>query len=157
MTAMDVLLPVIDEYSQPFWDGALVGELRIQSCGGCGKLRFPPRPMCPSCQSLESSWRTMSGRGTIYSFVLPHPPLLPAYAEVAPYNVALVELEEDPLIRLVGNVVADTDAPINSVDASRLQIGLPVHAVFPVVADGVALLRWVLDKPSDSPGERAER
>ena len=140
----DVLLPVVDEYSQPFWDGALAGELRIQACGSCGRLRFPPRPMCPHCQSREVTWQTMSGRGAIYSFVVPHPPLLPAYAAVAPYNVALVELEEDPLIRLVGNVVAGEDAPINSVDTSTIRIGLSVHAVFDHVSDDVALLRWVI-------------
>ena len=140
----DLLLPVVDEYSQPFWDGALAGELRIQACGGCGRLRFPPRPMCPVCQSVEQTWKTMSGLGTIYSFVVPHPPLLPAYAALAPYNVALVELVEDPLLRLVGNVVADTDAPINSVDPGSLRIGAGVRAVFPRVADDVALLRWVL-------------
>ena len=140
----DLLLPVVDEYSQPFWDGALAGELRIQACGACGRLRFPPRPMCPVCQSVEQTWKTMSGLGTIYSFVVPHPPLLPAYAALAPYNVALVELEEDPLLRLVGNVVADTDAPINSVDPGSLRIGASVRAVFPRVTDDVALLRWVL-------------
>ena len=140
----EVLLPVIDECSQPFWDGALAGELRIQGCGSCGRLRFPPRPMCPACQSRDVEWRTVSGRGTIYSFVVPHPPLLPAYAAVAPYNVALVTIDEDPLIRLVGNVVADADAPINSVDPSELEIGAAVRAVFPRVADGVALLRWVV-------------
>ena len=140
----DVLLPVIDEYSLPFWDGALSDELRIQACGNCDRLRFPPRPMCPHCQSTDVAWRTMSGRGTIYSFVVPHPPLLPAYAAVAPYNVALVELEEDPLIRLVGNVVIEPGAPINSVDISAVQIGRSVRAVFDHVTEDVALLRWVL-------------
>lgn len=140
----DVLLPVVDEYSQPFWDGALAGQLRMQGCGGCGRLRFPPRPMCPHCQSTEDTWQTMSGDGTIYSFVVSHPPLLPAYAAVAPYNVVLVELAEDPRLRVVGNLVAGTDAPINSMDSSLLRIGLSVRAVFPRVAQGVALPRWVL-------------
>lgn len=143
----DILLPVIDEYSQPFWDGALDSDLRIQACGSCERLRFPPRPMCPHCQSRAVQWRTVSGRGTIYSFVVPHPPLLPAYAAVAPYNVALVTIDEDPLIRLVGNVVADTDAPINSVDPAALQIGAAVRAVFPRVSADVAMLRWVLTSP----------
>jgi uncharacterized OB-fold protein len=139
----DVLLPVVDEYSQPFWDGALADELRVQRCGGCGRLRFPPRPMCPWCQSLDAAWETMSGRGTIYSFVVSHPPLLPQFAEVAPYNVALVELDEDPTIRLVGNVVGSPGEPINSVDPATLRIGEPVQAVFERVAEQVALLRWV--------------
>ena len=138
-----LLLPPVDDDSQPFWDGTLAGELRMQACDGCGRLRFPPRPMCPHCRSEASSWKTMSGRGTIYSFVVPHPPLLPAYAEVAPYNVVLVALDEDPTLRLVGNLVTDADAPINSVDASTIQIGAPVQVVFAKVSDDVALPRWV--------------
>ena len=139
----DVLLPVVDEVSQPFWAGALAGELRVQRCGGCDRLRFPPRPMCPWCQSTDVTWDTMSGRGTIYSFVVAHPPLLPAFAAVAPYNVALVELDEDPTIRMVGNVVAAPGEAINSVDSAMLRIGEPVQAVFDRVTDEVALLRWV--------------
>jgi uncharacterized OB-fold protein len=139
----DVLLPVIDEYSQPFWDGALAGELRVQRCAACDRLRFPPRPMCPWCQSTDVEWDTMSGRGTIYSFIVAHPPLLPSFAAVAPYNVALVELDEDPTIRLVGNVVTAAGDPINAVDPATLQVGDPVQAVFDRVTDEVALLRWV--------------
>jgi uncharacterized protein len=138
-----LLLPVVDEVSQPFWDGTAAGELRVQACGECKRLRFPPRPMCPWCQSLAVDWPVMSGRGTVYSFVVPHPPLLPAYAEVAPFNVVLVELEEDPTIRIVGNLVADQDAPINSIDPATIEIGAPVRVVFPRVSDDVALPRWV--------------
>lgn len=142
--SQEFLLPVVDGYSQPFWDGTLAGELRMQACGNCGRLRFPPRPMCPWCQSLDSTWQTMSGEGRIYSFVVSHPPLLPAYAAVAPYNVILVSLVEDPTLRLVGNLVTEPNAEINSVDPSTIEIGLPVRAVFPRVAEDVALPRWVL-------------
>ena len=143
----DLLQPVVvDPVSQPFWDGASDGVLRVQACGACGRLRFPPRPMCPHCQSLDVRWEAMSGRGTIYSFVIPHPPLLPAYAALAPYNVALVALDEDPTIRLVGNVVTGEDAAINSVDPASLAMDLPVRAVFQrgASADDLAILRWVL-------------
>ena len=137
------LLPPVDDVSRPFWDGAAAGELRVQQCGECGRLRFPPRPMCPSCQSLRADWKTMSGQGTVYSFVVPHPPLLPAYAELAPYNVVLVALAEEPTIRMVGNLVSEADAPINSVDPSTIEIGEPVRAVFTEIGEDIALLRWV--------------
>jgi uncharacterized protein len=139
-----VLLPVIDEDSGPFWEGTLAGELRVQACGGCARLRFPPRPMCPWCQSTDVEWKTMSGRGTIYSFVIPHPPLLPAYAAVAPYNAVLVELDEDPTVRMVGNLVAAADAEINSVDPAGIEIGAPVQVVFARISDEIALPRWVV-------------
>ena len=138
-----LLLPQIDDDARPFWEGTLAGELRVQACGGCARLRFPPRPMCPSCQSTAVEWKTMSGRGTIYSFVVPHPPLLPAYAAVAPYNAVLVELDEDPTIRMVGNLVSGPDAQINSVDPETIEIGTPVSVVFARVSEDIALPRWV--------------
>ena len=139
----ETLLPTIDEVSRPFWEGTLAGELRMQACTACGRFRFPPRPMCPHCRSVESTWKAVSGRGTIYSFVVPHPPLLPQFAELAPYNVVLVALDEEPTLRLVGNLVAGADAPINSVDPADIRIGAPVQVVFQRVADGVALPRWI--------------
>ncbi|GAA3058452.1 hypothetical protein GCM10020000_46510 [Streptomyces olivoverticillatus] len=110
-TTDGLLLPVPDADGLPFWEFAARGELRIQACADCRELRFPPRPCCPHCQSFDSEWRRMSGRGRIWSYVLPHPPLLPAYAELAPYNVILVALADAPGIRLVGNLVTARDAP----------------------------------------------
>ncbi|MFD4026967.1 Zn-ribbon domain-containing OB-fold protein [Streptomyces sp. NPDC058576] len=147
-----LLLPVVDEDGAPFWEYAARGELRVQACASaaCGELRFPPRPCCPHCGSFERDWREMSGRGRLWSYVLPHPPLLPAYAEQAPYNAVLVELVEAPHIRLAGNVVASPDAPLNSVDPARLRIGAPVRALFCPVASGgapgVTLVRWLLER-----------
>ncbi|WP_151483215.1 Zn-ribbon domain-containing OB-fold protein [Streptomyces albicerus] len=139
------LTPVIDDDGAPFWQYAAQGELRIQACAApdCGELRFPPRPCCPYCQSFESEWRRMSGKGRIWSYVIPHPPLLPAYAEQAPYNVIAVELAEAPRIRLVGNLVSGPDAPLDSVARERIRIGAKVQVVF----DGTGLPRWVLERP----------
>lgn len=130
----DLLLPVITDESAPFWEGTLAGELRIQECGSCGRLRHPPRPMCPWCRSLDRGWRKVSGRGTVWSFVVPHPPLLPAYAELSPYNVIVVALHEDPTIRLVGNLL-----PLDETDVG---IGEPVEVTFDDPIDGVVLPRW---------------
>ncbi|WP_432137403.1 MULTISPECIES: Zn-ribbon domain-containing OB-fold protein [unclassified Streptomyces] len=137
-----MLTPVTDPDGAPFWEYAARGELRVQYCADCAEPRFPPRPCCPRCQSFASEWRAVSGRGRIWSYVLPHPPLLPDYARCAPYNVVVVELAEHPGIRLVGNVVARADAALDSVPPDRLRIGARVRAVFG--ADG--LPRWVLEE-----------
>lgn len=139
-----MLLPLVDDDSGPFWEGTKAGELRMQACGSCGRLRFPPRPMCPTCHSTEVDWRTMSGKGTVWSFVVAHPPLLPAYAEVAPYNVVVVSLDEEPTLRLVGNIVRSANGEINEVDPSTIEIGAPVSVVFPDPVEGISLPRWVL-------------
>lgn len=130
-----------DPETREFWLGCTRGELLVQTCGECGRKRMPPRPMCPSCRSLDVTWEATSGRATVWSFVVAHPPLLPAYAATAPYNVIVVALDENPTIRFVGNLVEGPDAPLDSVDPETITIGEPVRVVFADV-DGVALPRW---------------
>lgn len=138
-----MLDPVIDSDGAPFWGYARQGELRVQACADCGELRFPPRPCCPHCQSFASEWREVAGHGRIWSYVVPHPPLLPDYADQAPYNVIVVELTDAPRIRLVGNLVAEAGARLDSVPAGRLRIGAKVQVVF----SGEGLPQWVLERP----------
>ena len=124
------LLPAMDEEAGTFFEGTRQGELRIQACGACGKLRHPPRPMCTTCRSTERTWKVVPATGTVWSFVVPHPPLLAPYSEVAPYNVIVVELDADPRIRFVGNLVDGPDGALDSVDPAGIRIGEPVEAVF---------------------------
>ncbi|MEW2164049.1 OB-fold domain-containing protein [Streptomyces sp. NPDC007084] len=140
-----MLSPVPDDDGAPFWEYAARGELRVQDCADCGELRFPPRPCCPHCHSFASTWRAMSGRGRIWSYVVPHPPLLPAYAALAGYNAIVVELADAPRVRLVGNLVSGPGAPLNSVAPDRIRIGARVQAVFAEV-NGVTVPRWVLER-----------
>ena len=95
------LAPSMTADTQFFWDGVKEHRLLIQRCAACGTLRHPPRPMCPHCRALEWDTFEASGRGTVFSFVIPHHPPLPGFEE--PYVVALVDLEEGT--RLVTNVV----------------------------------------------------
>lgn len=136
-------LPLLDDDSTEFWTAAADGRLLIQACGTCSRLRHPPRPMCPWCRSTETAWQEMSGRGRIWSFVVPHPPVLPAFAPFAPYNVCIVELAEDPDLRVVGNLIESPGSPINSVDPTTIRIGEPVRVVFDRVTDDVGLPRFV--------------
>jgi uncharacterized OB-fold protein len=137
------LLPDLEEPTAAgFWDGTARGELRVQACASCGKWRMPPRPMCPYCRSTDVKWDRTSGRGRVWSFIVPHPPLLPAYAEKAPYNAIIVELEEEPMIRYAGNLVATADGEINEIDPATITIGEPVSVVFHQIED-VHLPRWV--------------
>lgn len=137
------LLPDIeDDDAALFWQGTARGELLVQTCAACGQRRMPPRPMCFACRSLAYTWQQLSGHGTIWSFVVAHPPLLPAYQARAPYNVITVALDDDPRLRLVGNLLARPDGPINEIDPSTIRIGEPVRVVFQQV-DDVCLPRWM--------------
>ncbi len=140
----DLLLPPLDPDAAPFWEGAKRGELRVQRCAETGRLIFPPRSMSPWAPHSPPEWITLSGRGTIWSFVVPHPPLLPPYSKLAPYNVIVVALDEDPTIRLVGNLVARPGGAINEIDPHEIEIGAEVQVAFEPLSDDIALPRWVL-------------
>lgn len=127
-------LPRPDDATEPYWQGCREGELRMQRCQPCGHMRFPPRPMCPRCQSFDAGWVAVSGRGRVYSWVVCHPPLLPAFQERAPLVVLLVELDESPDLRIVGNLLGDESGPI--------EIGMPVEVVFEEVTSEVTLPQW---------------
>jgi uncharacterized protein len=137
-------LPELDSESRPFWEGCARGELLVQACGSCGRRRFPPRPMCPACRSMEQRWEPAGETGTVWSFAVPHPPLLPAFQPYAPYVVAVVALDSDPAIRLVGNLVSEPGADIGSVRPEQVRIGAPVRVTFGPATEDVALPQWVL-------------
>jgi len=84
----------------------------------------------------------VSGRGRVWSFIVPHPPLLPGFTELAPYNVIVVEIDEDPTIRLTGNLVLQAGGRPDEIDPATISVGEAVRAVFHRVED-VGLVQWV--------------
>ncbi len=137
------LLPPIDEENESFWDGCRRGELRVQRCADTGRLIFPPRATSPWGRHGEPEWTTVSGRGRIWSFVRPHPPLLPYFAALTPYNVILVALDEDPSIRLTGNLVLREGGAINEIEPDAIRIGAPVRVIFEPLNEAIHLPRWI--------------
>ena len=125
----------IPDYERGFWEGTRNGELCIQQCSDCGLFRHLPMPMCPQCSSLEYGWTAVSGRGFVYSFVIVRHPVHPAIAEKeqVPYNVCMVELEEQEGLRLCSNVLHVTPEDIH--------IDMPVQAALISAVDdpGVVL------------------
>lgn len=92
----------------------LVGEI----CEKCGAKIFPPRDVCPECEKAEQKEVAFSGRGEVYSYsTVYHPPS--GFEEFAPYTVALVQLEEGPMVT----------AQLTDVDADQVKIGMPVEMV----------------------------
>jgi uncharacterized protein len=112
------LAPTVSPDTEFFWTGLRNHELLIQRCGECGTLRNPPRPMCPHCQSLDWDTLDATGRGTVYSWVMPQYPPMP-FLEY-PYIVVLVALQEG--IRLVSNLV--------DIAPERVEVGMPVEVCF---------------------------
>ena len=121
------LAPTVTPDTAFFWDGVKERRLPIQRCRGCAALRHPARPMCPHCQSLEWDTVDASGRGKLYSFVMPQHPVYPWFDY--PYVGALVELEEG--VRLVSNLV--------DCSPEEAAIGMDVQVVYREFDDGLVL------------------
>ncbi len=113
-------LPQLTPENSAFWQGGANGELLIERCNDCQRWQHPPGPICRACGSRSVQPRPVSGRGRVFSFTINHQPWTPALA--VPNAIAIVELEEQPGLRFVSNVV---DCPVESV-----AIGMAVRVQF---------------------------
>ncbi len=125
-------IPVADEASKPFFDGANEGKLMLVKCSQCGTHRLPGRERCLDCWSTESEWTQASGKGKLYTYGIMHQKYHPAFADVTPYNYAIVELDEGP--RLVTNIV--------DCEHDDLKTDMSVEAVFDHVSEEATLIRF---------------
>ena len=93
---------------------ALVGEV----CPHCEAKIFPPRDVCPECSGEAKTPYSFSGRGEIYSYTTVHN-APEGFQESAPYAVALVKLEEGPVVT----------AQLTDLGDEPVEIGMPVEMV----------------------------
>lgn len=110
--------PVVTLDAKFYWDNATEGKFVAQQCSDCGEFRFPPRPMCPHCHSLDTDITELSGRGRVYTWIRPQHPKPMGFAELP--TVAVIELEEG--FRVVSNVVG--------IAFEEVEAGLPVAVEF---------------------------
>jgi len=92
----------------------LVGEV----CPHCEEKIFPPRDVCPKCAQQAKTPYVFSGKGEVFSYTTVYDPP-EGYEANAPYTVALIKLEEGPLIT----------AQLTDVDNGKVEIGTPVEMV----------------------------
>ena len=106
--------------SLPYWEAAKEHRLALPRCEDCEQFWFPPSRNCPHCLSMNSAFKTVSGRGKVFSFATFHRVYRPAFAEDVPYVVALVELDEGP--RLLTNILG--------IAPEEVRCEMPVEVVF---------------------------
>jgi uncharacterized OB-fold protein len=106
-----------------YWESGADGRLRLSRCVSCRQFVHPPRPRCLRCRD-ETVPAEVSGRGRVATFTVNHQPWggIPV-----PYVVAVVELDDDPEVRLTTNVV--------DCDPGSVSIGMSVEVVFEHVED----------------------
>jgi uncharacterized OB-fold protein len=125
-------LPIRYPEEEQYWAGLAAGELRLQQCLDCSKVRYPIGPVCPNCLSARASWRVMSGLGTVSTYVVFWKAWVPWLQSRVPYAVAQVELPEGP--RLTTNLI--------NIEPADVSIGLEVSAAYEKRADDIWLLQF---------------
>jgi uncharacterized OB-fold protein len=93
---------------------ALVGEV----CEHCNAKLFPPRDICPECGEEAKTLFQFSGKGEVYSYTTVYD-APEGYAEQAPYTLAMVKLDEGPLVT----------AQLTDLGAEKPAVGMPVEMV----------------------------
>ena len=127
-------VPVPDEVSAPFWNACNEGKLMVQSCADCEKLQYPPARDCAECGSEALSWREVSGRGTINGYIVIHDSRLRVWVPHQPYNVAVVQIEEDPSVNFFSNLPGTA--------ADQVPVGSSVEVEFIDVSESQKIPEW---------------
>jgi len=102
--------------ARPFWQGTHEHELRLQRCAPVASFSFPPQVLCRRCLAEEHDWTPTSGRATVtasWCSIAGDS----GFADDVPYVVAVVELDEGPL--MLTNIVGCTPDGVRVRHAGR--------------------------------------
>jgi uncharacterized protein len=113
------VLPEPDDISRPYWTGGADGQLLIEQCADCRRLVHPPTGTCPDCGANLSA-TPVSGAGSVFTYTVSHQQFHPDVP--TPFVIALVELVEQPGLRVVTNIV--------DCDPASVYSGMPVRVRF---------------------------
>lgn len=118
-------LPEITQENRHFWCGGAEGKLQFLYCPDCQYYVHPAGPVCPLCYKRSLIVKATSGRATVATFSINHQAWLPGLD--VPYVVAIIELVEQPSVRLTTNII--------NCELADVRIGMPVRVLFEQVED----------------------
>jgi uncharacterized OB-fold protein len=95
----------VDVDTAEFWHHVDNETLAFQRCTGCRRLRFYPQERCPHCGNADYAWLQTSGRATVRTWSVIHNASNPWFRARLPYVVAVVEIDDDPRLRMLANIV----------------------------------------------------
>jgi uncharacterized protein len=96
--------PAPDEDSTGFWQALEDGRMALCRCQRCRRWLQPPLERCPKCWG-ETAYEPVAGTGEVFTFIVVRQPAIPGFRDQLPYVVALIELDEQPGLRLPGQLV----------------------------------------------------
>jgi len=128
-------IPVPDEVSKPFWDACNERRLIVQYCTACDRRQYPPQETCAGCRSADHlEWRETSGRGRINGYCVMYDSRIVPLRDDQPYNIAVIELEEDPVIKFLSH--------LPGVPVEEVPVGAKVEVDFQEVSPDQLIHEW---------------
>ena len=83
--------PIVNRFYTSLEEGKMMGR----KCKRCGVVEFPPVIACNGCSCTDMEWVEISGKATMFDFVLPGVmSTRPDNEFLQPYCYGCVELEE---------------------------------------------------------------
>ncbi|MBM7664136.1 putative OB-fold protein [Solibacillus kalamii] len=131
-------IPLKNTYNAPYWDAADRHELNVQKCNTCSNYNHPPGPSCANCGSIDLIWENLGSTitGEVYTYIVSNRPFLPGFQNELPTVIAVVQLEEYPDIKIIGNVLHG--------NTETVSIGTKVKMVWIEATEERAIPQWVL-------------
>jgi uncharacterized OB-fold protein len=114
--------PSPNDVTRFYWDAACEHRLMVLRCDDCSYYIHWPQERCTRCGSERVAPSEVSGRGIVFTFTVVHHMFHPGFKDDMPYNLALVELVEQPGLRVMSNIVECRN--------EDLRVGMAVEVTF---------------------------
>ena len=99
-----------------FYDNLREGQLTTTECQDCGELHFPPRIVCPECQSDDLAYVDLPHEGELFAFSTVRAGAPMGMEDDVPFVIGIVDLGEITL-----------SAHLDDAEYDDLSIGDPVE------------------------------
>jgi scaffold protein (connect acetoacetyl-CoA thiolase and HMG-CoA synthase) len=107
------------------------GKLMGGKCRKCGKIHFPPRPVCSGCFSKEFEWIEMPKKGKLLTYTVIH--IAPTqFQAMAPYAMGIVQMENG--LKIPGMI---KETPLD-----QIKIGMPLTTMFEACTPSQQWPQW---------------
>ena len=126
--------PIPQPESDFYWEKCKEKELWLRHCKACDQAYFYPRDICPNCFSRDTDWIQSSGKGILHTFCIVHRGPTPAFRDMAPYVIGIVELESGA--RKPTNLVEVEP------DTGAVKVGMALEVVFEELDEKITLPKF---------------
>jgi uncharacterized OB-fold protein len=94
--AMDFCSPQTEDFTRisNFFDELRKGKFVTTKCKKCGTLSWPPRVVCPECQSDELRWVILPKTGKLWAFTELCMGAPMGMEQDLPFSIGIVELDK---------------------------------------------------------------